>query len=78
MDGEKEDAGEVDDLVDDESVEEFQLRLNLFVNYHLSRASAVKRDQYKDGMVYQTRKAIFQAFLKDTALKKCQNSGCYA
>jgi DNA-directed RNA polymerase beta' subunit len=77
-DGDKDEAGDVDDLVDDESVEEFQLRVHLFVNLHLSRASTVKRDQYKDGMVYQMRKATFQAFLKDTSLKKCQNSGCYA
>lgn len=62
----------------DESSEEFQQRVDLFVKIHLCRASGSKRDQYKDGLVYQARKELITEFLKAAGLKKCFNQGCCA
>ena len=62
----------------DESPEEFQLRVGLFVKMHLIRASGSKRDDYKDGLVYQARKELIAEFLKATTLRKCNNAGCNA
>ncbi|KAG6813000.1 hypothetical protein H0H92_014931 [Tricholoma furcatifolium] len=60
-----------------ESVEEFLIRINLYVAVHLHRAKQSKRDHYKDGMVYQTRKDLINEFLKLAAgVKKCQRSNC--
>jgi hypothetical protein len=62
----------------EETPEEFQLRVDLFVKVHLGRASGSKRDHYKDGLVYQTRKELITEFLKATILRKCHNEGCSA
>jgi hypothetical protein len=64
--------------IPDETNSEFEARINLYVNIHLNRASSSKRDGYKDGLVYQTRKDLITDFLKSTILKKCQNEGCCA
>ncbi|KDQ18256.1 hypothetical protein BOTBODRAFT_554491 [Botryobasidium botryosum FD-172 SS1] len=61
-----------------ESTEEFEQRINLFVHAHLYRASGSKRDDYKDGIVYQTRKEVITEFLKATIAKKCSNCGAFA
>ena len=60
----------------DESLQEFMMRVNLYVAVHLSRASNSKRDHYKDTLVYQARKDLISEFLKATLLAKCQNSDC--
>ncbi|KAG6868169.1 hypothetical protein C0993_006837 [Termitomyces sp. T159_Od127] len=79
-------AGDEDELeteatdkhdVPDETVDQFTMRVNLYVAVHLSRASNSKRDHYKDGLVYQTRKDLISDFLKATLLKKCQNADSY-
>jgi len=69
-----EDANEAE--VPDETPQEFMTRINLYVAIHLYRASSSKRDNYKDGLVYQTRKDIINDFLKSCILKKCQNGDC--
>jgi DNA-directed RNA polymerase, beta'' subunit/160 kD subunit len=62
----------------DETLQEFTTRVNLYVAVHLSRASGSKRDHYKDGLVFQTRKDLINEFLKATILSKCQNGDCNA
>ncbi|TFK43688.1 hypothetical protein BDQ12DRAFT_702711 [Crucibulum laeve] len=62
--------------VPDETPQEFMARINLYVAIHLGRAPTNKRDNYKDGLVYQTRKDLINEFLKNTILKKCQNADC--
>lgn len=63
---------------EDESIEAFSARLDLWVQVQLamSRASGSKRDNYKDGLVYQTRKDLISDFLKSTILTRCRNEGC--
>ena len=67
-----------DDESPDETLESFEQRLNLFVSIHLARASSSKRDDYKDGLVFRTRKDLIQEFRKVIQVKKCQNEGCGA
>jgi hypothetical protein len=56
-----------------ESSEDFEKRVNAYVALNLSRASSSKRDNYKDGLVYQARKDLIQDFIRVSQLKKCQN-----
>ncbi|KNZ77148.1 DNA-directed RNA polymerase I subunit rpa1 [Termitomyces sp. J132] len=74
-DSEAEDSDKPD--VPDETVDQFIMRVNLYVAVHLSRASNSKRDHYKDGLVYQARKVLINEFLKGTILKKCLNPDSY-
>lgn len=60
----------------DESLQEFMMRVNLYVAVHLGRAFGSKRDHYKDTLVYQARKDMINEFLKGAILNKCQNSDC--
>lgn len=62
--------------VQDETSQEFMMRVHLYVAVHLSRASNSKRDHYKDALVYQARKDLISEFLKANLLQKCQNSDC--
>jgi DNA-directed RNA polymerase I subunit RPA1 len=62
----------------EESPEAFQQRVDLFVRVHLARASTSKRDDYKNTLVYQTRKDLISEFLKATITRKCNNNGCNA
>ncbi|KAF8842743.1 beta and beta-prime subunits of DNA dependent RNA-polymerase [Paxillus ammoniavirescens] len=62
----------------DETIEDFEKRIELYVSIHLARASSSKRDHYKDGLVYQARKDVILDFLRTTISKKCQNEGCGA
>ena len=75
-----EDDSEVEDTdkpeVPDETLDQFIMRVNLYVAVHLSRASNSRRDHYKDGLVYQARKDLINEFLKRTLVKKCQNADC--
>lgn len=61
----------------DETVDEFEKRVGLYVTINLSRAG-IRRDQYKDELVYQVRKDVITEFLKSTISKRCQNEGCGA
>lgn len=74
QDDEEEDAN--DPEVPNETPQGFMTRINLYVAIHLRRESSSKRDNYKDGLVYQTRKDIINDFLKSCILKKCQNGDC--
>ncbi|KAF8471484.1 beta and beta-prime subunits of DNA dependent RNA-polymerase [Gautieria morchelliformis] len=71
------DAGDEDDgeNADSESDEDFMKRVKLFVAVHLHRASSSKRDDYKDSLVYQTRKEVIQEFLRKAISKTCQKCG---
>ena len=74
-----EDDGDEDgDDEPEESYEAYEQRINLYVAAHMATASSSKRDAYKDGLVYQTRKDVINDFIKVTMSKKCQNSGCAA
>lgn len=58
----------------DETEEEFEKRIDLYVAIRLARASSSKRDHYKHELVYQARKDIIQDFLRTTTVSKtCQN-----
>jgi DNA-directed RNA polymerase I subunit RPA1 len=67
-----------DDNAPEESAEAFQQRVDLFVRVHLARASTSKRDDYKNTLVYQTRKDLITEFFKATITRKCNNDGCNA
>ncbi|THH26811.1 hypothetical protein EUX98_g7375 [Antrodiella citrinella] len=62
-----------------EDIENFEARVELWVQSHLrSAASTSKRDGYKDGLVYQERKAVIHSFLKITQSRKCSHPTCGA
>lgn len=66
--------GSDDEEEEVESLGEFEARINGYVEGHLKRASTSKRDNYKDGLVYQARKDVINDFLKIAlARKKCLN-----
>ncbi|KAI0082411.1 beta and beta-prime subunits of DNA dependent RNA-polymerase [Panus rudis PR-1116 ss-1] len=74
-------AGEDEDMDDDtplESYESFEARVNAFVALNLKVAGSAKRDNYKDGLVFQERKTVISQFIKLTHTKKCQNPNCGA
>jgi hypothetical protein len=60
-----------------ESLEEFEQRVQVFVQLTLLRASG-SRGNYKHGHVFQARKDLIQEVLKASLLKKCPNPGCGA
>ena len=64
--------------VAEESEEKFEKRVHLYAVLMLQRASGSKRDNYKDSLVYQTRKDLIVDFLKSAIVKKCQNANCSA
>ncbi|KAK7470427.1 hypothetical protein VKT23_001853 [Stygiomarasmius scandens] len=66
-----------DEADEDETSDEFVARVNLYVSVHIARAFGSKRDHYKDGLVYQTRKELINEFLKATILTRCQNADCH-
>lgn len=59
----------------DETVEEFEKRLDLYVAIHLVRTSSSKRDHYKNELVYQSRKEVILDFIKTAIAKTCHNCG---
>ena len=63
-----------------ESLDNFQKRINLFVEVHLHRAriGGNKRGHYKDALVFQARRDLINEFRKVIQVKKCQNEGCAA
>jgi DNA-directed RNA polymerase I subunit RPA1 len=55
-------------------------KIGLYVQYCFQAAPQAKRGDYKDGSVFQARKAAIEEFMT-TALgssKKCQREGCGA
>lgn len=61
-----------------ESFDEYEKRVNTYVAVHLASASSSKRDNYKDGQVYEERRQVIHNFMKATLSKKCQNPNCNA
>jgi hypothetical protein len=59
----------------DESVEEFEKRVYLYVAIHLARASSSNRDHYKNELVYQARKEVILDFIRIAISKTCHNCG---
>jgi ABC-type multidrug transport system ATPase subunit len=71
-------ASESDDDDDDdedsqESFEDFEKRVNTFVEQNISRDSNGKRGQYKAAAVFQARKETIMEFTKTAMLKQCKN-----
>ena len=62
----------------EDTEEDFHKRIQIYVAANLVRAPQSRRDHYKDGLVYQERKAVILEFIKATLLKKCQNEDCNA
>ncbi|KAJ7682575.1 hypothetical protein DFH06DRAFT_1161561 [Mycena polygramma] len=60
----------------DETLEQFAMRVNLYVAVHLGRSPDSQRDHYKDGLVFKARKDLINEFLKASFTTKCQNEGC--
>ena len=73
-------GGEDDDDDDEpvETYEQFEKRVNTFVAVSILKHSPTKRDDYKDGLVFQERKNLIAQFMKSTHAKKCPNSSCGA
>lgn len=63
---------------DEESLGDFEKKVNLFVAITLFKEPNARRDHYKDGLVFNERKKVFAEFLAGTMLKRCQNEGCKA
>lgn len=57
----------------DETEEEFEKRVDLYVAIHFARASSSKRDHYKNQLVHQARKEVILDFLRIAISKTCQN-----
>ncbi|KAG8969893.1 hypothetical protein FRC03_000139 [Tulasnella sp. 419] len=67
----KENSGDIEDDIE-ESMEDFEKRVNLYVAVCLRKANGTKRDDYKDGLVYQLRKDLILDFVKTAStFKKC-------
>ncbi len=47
----------------EETIHDFEKRINLFVLVQIRQFSNRTRDSYKDGLVYQARKAVLCRFL---------------
>jgi hypothetical protein len=62
---------------DEAAMNDFEGRVNLFVqaSLHRAQASGRKRDSYKEMLVYQARKETIQAFGKHAMAKKCAHCG---
>ncbi|EJD01575.1 beta and beta-prime subunits of DNA dependent RNA-polymerase [Fomitiporia mediterranea MF3/22] len=73
-----EDGSEDEDTAADESLEEFSRRVKMTTQLFLRMHPERKRDDYKDGLVFQARKDVIAEFLATTALKRCQNNDCKA
>ena len=72
--------GEAAGLDDDEeeTIADFEKRINLFVLVQIRKFANRTRDSYKDGLVYQARKAVLADFFREVMLKRCQKPGCGA
>lgn len=76
--GDKEGDEDEDEDESLETYEQFEKRVNAFVAVTIHRNAPTKRDNYKDGSVFQERKNLIAQFIKSTHAKKCQNSSCGA
>ena len=63
-----------------ETVEDFEKRLDQYVQIHLAKSSSARRGDYKDGPVYQARKQVMDEFIKNAQSnsKRCSRSECEA
>ena len=69
----------MDEAEEEESIDDYEKRIKLFVGIQFHYFPSRTRDHYKDSLVYQARKSLFADFLREVSgLKKCQNSGCRA
>ncbi|EJD52444.1 beta and beta-prime subunits of DNA dependent RNA-polymerase [Auricularia subglabra TFB-10046 SS5] len=69
---------EEDEPQQDETVDQFRVRVGLFVAVHLHRATTSQRDDYKMGLCYEARKNLIAEFLKAVMRNQCQNDECGA
>ncbi|KZS97882.1 beta and beta-prime subunits of DNA dependent RNA-polymerase [Sistotremastrum niveocremeum HHB9708] len=70
-------AGQKEGEDAEETFENFEKRVNLYVMVHLMRAAERGRDNYKDTVVYKARKDLMDQFFKDVNTKKCRNCGAH-
>jgi DNA-directed RNA polymerase I subunit RPA1 len=63
-----------------ETVEDFEKRLDRYVQEELARSSSARRNAYKDGPVHQARKQVIDEFIKtaQSNSKRCSRSECEA
>lgn len=61
-----------------EDIDAFAMRVELWVQSYLRSASSSKRDNYKDGLVYQERKAVIHEFIRAAQRRKCSQPSCGA
>lgn len=61
-------------------LEAYKDRVHSWVKFNINKAqqSGKTRDEYKSGLVYQTRKRLFHQLFKQMYRKKCDNCGAYA
>ena len=69
------DNDSADDDTDGVALERLRAQLDLFVK---KMSKNTNRNDYKAGLVYQTRKDVITDFLAKIKLKKCQNPQCGA
>lgn len=77
-DKDKEEGETMEDDDSEETIADFEKRINLFVLVQIRQFSNRTRDSYKDGLVFQARKAVLADFFREVMLKKCQKPGCGA
>lgn len=63
-----------------ETTEEFEKRLEQYVQTRLRKASSARRGDYKDGPVYQARKQVIDEFIKTahSTSRRCSRPQCGA
>ncbi|TIB69160.1 hypothetical protein E3P77_00623 [Wallemia ichthyophaga] len=67
-------------LEKDRELDAYKDRVNSWVRFNIHKAhqSGKTRDEYKSGLVYQTRKRLFHQLFKQMYRKKCDNCSAYA
>ena len=77
-DPKEEEGGNDEGEVAAESLADYEKRINLFVTIAMHMNPNARRYHYKDGLVYNARKAVFAEVMAGISLKKCQNGDCNA
>ena len=61
--------------VEDETLAQFEMRMNMYVEVSLMQASGSRDDYKKSGIVYDRRRKVISEFLKSLTKKKCGRCG---
>ncbi|TIC01852.1 beta and beta-prime subunits of DNA dependent RNA-polymerase [Wallemia mellicola] len=67
-------------LEKERELEAYKSRVNSWVKFNVSKAqqNGKTRDEYKSGLVYQTRKRLFHQLFRQMYRKKCDNCNAHA